>query len=107
MAILVIAEHDGSGLKSGLGNAVTAAAKIGGDIHVLIAGQGAQAAEAAGKFAGVAKVLLADNAAAPAINPNVAASPPFNPPLVVDVLMARLPGPGMNSRMMNATTNAP
>ncbi|OPH11918.1 hypothetical protein FE89_31105, partial [Azospirillum brasilense] len=38
--------------------------KIGGDIHVLVAGQGAQAvAEAASKIAGVAKVLLADDAA--------------------------------------------
>lgn len=64
MAILVIAEHDNASLNSGLGNAVTAASKIGGDIHVLVAGQGASTAAAdAAKFAGVAKVLVADNAA--------------------------------------------
>ncbi|MDX2220460.1 MAG: FAD-binding protein [Burkholderiales bacterium] len=64
MAILIIAEHDNTNLKAGLANAVTAAVKIGGDVHVLVAGQGAQgAADAAAKFAGVAKVLLADNAA--------------------------------------------
>ena len=45
-------------------NTVAAAAKIGGDIHVLVAGQGVGAvAEAAAKIAGVAKVLVADNAA--------------------------------------------
>ncbi len=45
-------------------NTVAAAAKIGGDIHVLVAGAGVGAvAEAAAKIAGVAKVLVADNAA--------------------------------------------
>ena len=45
-------------------NTVAAAAKIGGDIHVLVAGSGCGAvAEAAGKIAGVAKVLVADSAA--------------------------------------------
>ncbi|NUB04575.1 electron transfer flavoprotein subunit alpha/FixB family protein, partial [Azospirillum melinis] len=45
-------------------NAVTAASKIGGDVHILVAGKGAQAAaDAASKVAGVAKVLLADDAA--------------------------------------------
>jgi electron transfer flavoprotein alpha subunit len=64
MAILVIAEHDNASLKSGLANAVKAATKIGGDVHVLVAGQGAQAAALeAGKFSGVSKVLLADTAA--------------------------------------------
>ncbi|GAA4259191.1 electron transfer flavoprotein subunit alpha/FixB family protein [Azospirillum formosense] len=64
MSILVIAEHDNATLKAATLNAVSAAAKIGGDIHVLVAGQGAQAvAEAAAKVAGVAKVLLADDAA--------------------------------------------
>ncbi|HYF88254.1 electron transfer flavoprotein subunit alpha/FixB family protein [Azospirillum sp.] len=62
--ILVIAEHDGASLKPATLNAVTAASKIGGDIHVLVAGKGSQAAaEAASKVAGVAKVLLADDAA--------------------------------------------
>ncbi len=61
MSILVIAEHDGKQLKSGTANTVTAAAKIGGDITVLVAGhQCAEAAQAAAKVAGVGKVLHAD-----------------------------------------------
>ncbi len=45
-------------------NAVAAAQKIGGDMHMLVAGQNAKAAAAeAAKVAGVAKVLLADDAA--------------------------------------------
>ena len=64
MTILVIAEHDGKVLAPATLNTVAAAAKIGGDIHVLVAGQGIGAvAEAAAKIAGVAKVLVADNAA--------------------------------------------
>ncbi len=64
MTILVIAEHDNKVLAPATLNTVAAAAKIGGDIHVLVAGQGAGAvAEAAAKVAGVSKVLLADNAA--------------------------------------------
>ncbi|ACO75890.1 probable electron transfer flavoprotein alpha subunit [Laribacter hongkongensis HLHK9] len=64
MAILVIAEHDNAALKSTTKNTVTAAARLGGDIHVLVLGAGAQAAAAeAAKLAGVSKVLLADNAA--------------------------------------------
>lgn len=64
MTILVIAEHDNKVLAPATLNTVAAAAKIGGDIHVLVAGQGAGAvAEAAAKIAGVSKVLLADNAA--------------------------------------------
>jgi electron transfer flavoprotein alpha subunit len=63
MAILVIAEHDGKQLKPGTTNTVTAAAKIGGDITVLVAGhQCAGAAQAAAKITGVQKVLLADAA---------------------------------------------
>jgi electron transfer flavoprotein alpha subunit len=61
MTILVIAEHDNASLKAATLNTVAAAAKIGGDVHVLIAGHNAQAAaDAAAKVAGVAKVLLAD-----------------------------------------------
>ncbi|MDQ5879019.1 MAG: electron transfer flavoprotein alpha subunit [Pseudomonadota bacterium] len=63
MAILVIAEHDNASLKPATLNAVSAAAKIGGDIHVLVAGSGCgAAAEAAAKVAGVAKVKVADAA---------------------------------------------
>jgi electron transfer flavoprotein alpha subunit len=61
MTILVIAEHDNATVKTATLNTVAAAEKIGGDIHVLIAGHNAQpAADAAAKIAGVSKVLLAD-----------------------------------------------
>ena len=61
MSVLVIAEHDNAHLKGATLNVVAAAAKIGGDIHVLVAGSGAQAvADQAAKIAGVSKVLLAD-----------------------------------------------
>lgn len=61
MTILVIAEHDNAHLKGATLNTVAAAQKIGGDIHVLIAGAGVQAvAEQAAQVAGVAKVLVAD-----------------------------------------------
>ncbi|MDF3030173.1 MAG: etfA [Moraxellaceae bacterium] len=64
MSILVYAEHDNASIKGATLNTVTAAKKIGGDIHVLVAGQNCQAAaEAAAKIDGVAKVLVADNAA--------------------------------------------
>lgn len=55
-------------------NTVAAAAKIGGDVHVLVAGANVgAAAEGAAKIAGVAKVLVADNAAyAHALPENVA-----------------------------------
>ncbi|MFV9473495.1 electron transfer flavoprotein subunit alpha/FixB family protein [Advenella sp. RU8] len=63
MTILVIAEHDNAELKAATLNTVAAAAKIGGDIHVLVAGSGAQAvADQAAKVAGVSTVLLADAA---------------------------------------------
>ena len=61
MTILVIAEHDNKQLKPGVTNTVAAAAKIGGDVSVLVAGsQCGEAAAAAAKIAGVAKVLVAD-----------------------------------------------
>lgn len=64
MAILVIAEHDNSQIKSGVLNTVTAAQKLGSDVHLLVAGAGcAAAADAAKQIAGVSKVLLADAAA--------------------------------------------
>ncbi|MFT3931340.1 MAG: FAD-binding protein [Spongiibacteraceae bacterium] len=64
MSILVIAEHDNASVKGATLNTVAAAQKIGGDITVLVAGQGCSAAaEAASKIAGVSKVLVADNAA--------------------------------------------
>ncbi|AYN95111.1 MULTISPECIES: electron transfer flavoprotein subunit alpha/FixB family protein [Pseudomonas] len=64
MAILVIAEHSNAALNGATLNTVAAAKAIGGDIHVLIAGQSCGgAAEAAAKAEGVSKVLVADNAA--------------------------------------------
>ncbi len=61
MSLLVIAEHDNASLKTATLNAVAAAGKIGGDIHVLVAGSGCGAvAEQASKVAGVAKVRVAD-----------------------------------------------
>jgi electron transfer flavoprotein alpha subunit len=63
MSLLVIAEHDNAVLKTATLNAVTAAAKIGGEVHILVAGAGCGAvAEQAAKVAGVAKVKVADAA---------------------------------------------
>jgi electron transfer flavoprotein alpha subunit len=63
MAILVIAEHDNAVLKTATLNAVTAAAKIGGEIHLLVAGANCgSVAEQAAKVAGVAKVKVVDAA---------------------------------------------
>ncbi|MFT7342828.1 MAG: electron transfer flavoprotein alpha subunit [Alteromonas macleodii] len=64
MSVLVYAEHDNASLKTETHKLVNAAQKMGGDIHVLVAGEGCQAvAEAAAQIDGVAKVLVADNAA--------------------------------------------
>jgi len=63
MSILVVAEHDNAALRSGTLHAVAAAQALGGEIHLLVAGQGcAAAAAAAAKLPGVAKVLHADGA---------------------------------------------
>jgi len=64
MAALVIAEHDNHSVKGATLNTVTAALACGGDVHVLVAGAGAEAAaKAAAQIAGVSKVLHADAAA--------------------------------------------
>lgn len=63
LTVLVYAEHDNASLKDATLAVVTAAAKLG-DVHVLVAGADAgAAAQAASQIAGVAKVLLADDAA--------------------------------------------
>lgn len=63
MSVLVLAEHDNVALKPATLHTVTAAAKLGGEVHILVAGQNARpVAEAAAKVAGVTKVLLADDA---------------------------------------------
>ncbi|ATU95388.1 electron transfer flavoprotein subunit alpha/FixB family protein [Phyllobacterium zundukense] len=62
MAILLLADHDNSSLSDQTAKALTAAAKIGGDVHVLVAGKGAKAAaDAAATLSGVSKVLLAQS----------------------------------------------
>ncbi|WP_075997306.1 electron transfer flavoprotein subunit alpha/FixB family protein [Salaquimonas pukyongi] len=64
MTILLLADHDNSALSDQTAKALTAAGEIGGDVHVLVAGQGCKAvADEAAKLAGVSKVLLADDAA--------------------------------------------
>ncbi|HJV07011.1 MAG TPA: FAD-binding protein [Chromobacteriaceae bacterium] len=61
MALLVIAEHDHRSLKAATRNAVAAAARIGGEIHVLVAGANCGAvAEQAASLAHVAKVRVVD-----------------------------------------------
>jgi hypothetical protein len=62
MAILLLADHDNATLSDQTAKALTAAQKIGGDVHVLVAGKGAKAAaDAAAKLSGVSKVLLAES----------------------------------------------
>jgi len=63
MSILVLADlHEGQ-LASATAHVVAAAQAIGGDIDVLVAGEGVQAAaDAAAKLDGVSKVRVADNA---------------------------------------------
>lgn len=61
MSLLVIAEHDNLTLKASTLNTVTAAARLGDDIHVLVAGsQCAAVAEQAARIAGVTRVRVAD-----------------------------------------------
>jgi len=61
MTILVFAEHDNQSLKKATLSTIAAAQRIGGEIHVLVAGHHcADAASAASQVSGVAKVLHAD-----------------------------------------------
>jgi electron transfer flavoprotein alpha subunit len=61
MTTLLLAEHDNATLKEATARALTAAKKLGADVHILVAGQGCRpAAEGASKLDGVKKVLLAD-----------------------------------------------
>lgn len=61
MTVLVIAEHDNGSLKSATLNTLAAAAKIGGDVDVLVAGKDVNVvANAAASVVGVRKVLVAD-----------------------------------------------
>ncbi|MDP6954291.1 MAG: FAD-binding protein, partial [Alphaproteobacteria bacterium] len=64
MAALVIAEHDNAEIKAATLNTVAAAAALGDDIDVLVAGAGCAAAAAeAATIPGLRKVLCADDAA--------------------------------------------
>lgn len=61
MATLLLAEHDNSELNAATAKALTAALAIGGDVHILVAGNGCAAvADEAAKLQGVGKVLLAE-----------------------------------------------
>jgi len=61
MAVLVIADHDGSAVRDTTHKTVTAAKAISGEVDVLVLGKGAQAvADAAARIDGVRKVLLAE-----------------------------------------------
>ncbi|WP_295188425.1 electron transfer flavoprotein subunit alpha/FixB family protein [uncultured Brevundimonas sp.] len=63
MAVLVIADHDGSTVRDTTHKTVTAALSLSSDVDVLVLGQGAHAAaDSAAKIAGVRKVLLAESA---------------------------------------------
>ena len=63
MPALVLAEHDGKTVRPATLNTVTAAAKAGGEVHILVAGHNAaDAANEAAKISGVSKVFLADGA---------------------------------------------
>jgi electron transfer flavoprotein alpha subunit len=93
MAILVLADHDGRHVKQPTRSAVAAAERIGGEVHVLVVGEGvAEAAQAAAKLPGVAKVLVAD---APAY------AHPLAEPLAA--LLAKL-APGYSHLLAPATT---
>ena len=64
MATLVVAEHDNQSLWPATLTTVTAAAEIGGPIHILVAGKGcAGVAQEAAQVAGVEKVLHAESEA--------------------------------------------
>jgi electron transfer flavoprotein alpha subunit len=63
MAVLVVADHDNSAIVPIILNTVTAAAALSDDVHVLVAGDGTAAAEAASKIAGVTKVVAASDGA--------------------------------------------
>jgi electron transfer flavoprotein alpha subunit len=72
MAVLVVAAHDGKTVRANVANAVTAATQMDTDVHVLVAGSGAdEAAKSAAALQGVAKVLHAEDAAMPTGSPKI------------------------------------
>lgn len=63
MGILVIAEHDNQNLKAATLNTIAAAAKIGGDVNVLVAGAACSAVgQQVAAISGVTKVLVVEGA---------------------------------------------
>ena len=61
MSVLIIAEPTTSAVKSATLTTISAAAKLDGDLHVMVIGADcAGAAEAAARIAGVSKILVAD-----------------------------------------------
>ena len=61
MPVLLLADHDNKALNGVTAKALTAATALGGDVHVLVAGNGCRSvAEGAAKLQGVSKVLLAE-----------------------------------------------
>ena len=63
MSALVVADHDNTNLSDATAKVVSAAKQLGGDVHILVAGQNCDAvAQASAKLDGVTKVLLADDA---------------------------------------------
>jgi electron transfer flavoprotein alpha subunit len=64
MSILILTEHENGQLNQATLNAVTAGGQIGGEIHLLVAGDtSGEVAKKAASVAGVAKVLVADDSA--------------------------------------------
>ncbi|MDO8837890.1 MAG: FAD-binding protein [Parvibaculum sp.] len=62
MTTLVIADHNNKALNDATAKTVTAASKLGSDVHVLVIGHDCSAVgEAAAKLDGVKKVLVADD----------------------------------------------
>ncbi|KIQ80101.1 electron transfer flavoprotein subunit alpha/FixB family protein [Aeromonas sp. L_1B5_3] len=64
MNVLIIAEHHQGHLADNVARLVTAASQLGGEVHLLLAGQGiSEAGQQAAALSGVSKVLLADSPA--------------------------------------------
>ena len=62
MSVLVIAEHHQGRIADNLAQLVTAAGRLGGEVHLLLLGQGlTEAGEQAAALTGVNRVLLAEH----------------------------------------------
>ncbi|MBW3805227.1 electron transfer flavoprotein subunit alpha/FixB family protein [Aeromonas jandaei] len=64
MSVLIVAEHHQGHLADNVARLVTAASQLGGEVHLLLAGQGiSEVGQQAAALSGVSKVLLADSPA--------------------------------------------